>query len=221
MKTGKWMGIFCMCLLLGRSTLQAMTITNLMGQEIALEGQFIDVSTYDIDYTYIPGFLVAPLQVKGELLAPYCQVREGYTHEGIDIRAVEGTPIFAIADGIVTKAAPDSKGVESGGGHMIFIDFGNGVEGRYMHLSAYAVQAGDQVKQGQVIGFTGNTGDSSTPHLHFEYRVGGIPLDPAFIFEASGMIEGQALTNTYSIVASAEQATNSSWDKGDFYILQQ
>ena len=57
-----------------------------------------------------------------------------------------------------------------------------------MHLSAYGVIAGDDVKAGDIIGFTGNTGDSSTPHLHFEYYIGGQAIDPAFIFEVSGII---------------------------------
>lgn len=147
-----------------------------------------DTSGMKLDYIQIPGFLVSPLQQKGEVLAPFNQSRIGYFHQGIDIRAAEGTPIFASADGIVTKAAPDSKGVTKGGGHMIFIDYGNGVEARYMHLSAYGVIAGDDVKAGDIIGFTGNTGDSSTPHLHFEYYIGGQAIDPAFIFEASGII---------------------------------
>lgn len=147
-----------------------------------------DTSILQLPYIQIPGFLVSPLQQRGEVLAPFNQLRTGYFHEGIDIRAAEGTPIFASAEGIVTKAAPDSKGVDKGGGHMIFIDYGDGVEARYMHLSVYGVREGDHVKQGDVIGFTGNTGDTSTPHLHFEFYIGGQAIDPAFIFEASGMI---------------------------------
>ena len=147
-----------------------------------------DTSILQLPYIQIPGFLVSPLQQRGEVLAPFNQLRTGYFHEGIDIRAAEGTPIFASAEGIVTKAAPDSKGVDKGGGHMIFIDYGDGVEARYMHLSVYGVREGDHVKPGDVIGFTGNTGDTSTPHLHFEFYIGGQAIDPAFIFEASGMI---------------------------------
>lgn len=154
-------------------------------------GAYIDTTEMKLDYIQMPGFLVSPLQQKGELLAPFNQSRVGYAHMGIDIRAAEGTPIFASAEGIVTKAAPDSKGVTKGGGHMIFIDYGDGVEARYMHLSAYGVKAGDRVKMGDIIGFTGNTGDSSTPHLHFEYYIGGQAIDPAFIFEASGIIAEQ------------------------------
>ncbi len=221
MKTIKWMGIFCISLMMLSNNLQAESVTSIINEEMILEGQYINTSTYNLEYTYIPGFLVAPLQVKGDLLAKFNQERLGYVHEGIDIRAAEGTPIFAIDDGIVTKAAPDSKGVEKGGGHMIFIDFGNGVEGRYMHLSAYGVQAGETVRRGQVIGFTGNTGDSTTPHLHFEYRVNGVPIDPAFIFEASGIIEGQAIIDVHSTITSTENMNTNHTNKESFYILQQ
>ena len=174
--------------MLASMPVQASSIKQDSISQITQESLYIDTSTLSLPYIHIPGFLVSPLQVPGELLAPFSQQRVGYSHAGIDIRAAEGTPIYAAADGVVTKAAPDSKGVEKGGGHMIFVDFGMGAEGRYMHLSRYGVRVGDQVKAGQVIGFTGNTGDSTTPHLHFEYLINGIPVDPAFIFEASGMI---------------------------------
>lgn len=156
--------------------------------EINEIGTYRDTSELQLPYIQMPGFLVSPLQQRGEVLAPFNQLRTGYFHEGIDIRVAEGTPIFASAEGTVTKAAPDSKGVDKGGGHMIFIDYGDGIEARYMHLSVYGVREGDHVKPGDVIGFTGNTGDTSTPHLHFEFYIGGQAIDPAFIFEASGMI---------------------------------
>lgn len=169
---------------------------NLMSEVMTDEENiYRDTSLLKLPYIQIPGFLVSPLQEKGEVLALFNQSRTGYSHQGIDIRAVEGTPIFASADGIVTKAAPDSKGVNNGGGHMIFIDYGNGVEARYMHLSAYGVKAGDHVQAGDIIGFTGNTGDSSTPHLHFEYYIDGQVIDPAFIFEASGIIGEAAVVS--------------------------
>ena len=151
---------------------------------------YIDTKSLVLPYQYIPNFFVAPIQIQGELLSRFNQSREGYIHEGVDIRVPEGTPIFAIADGKVTKAAPDSKGVEKGGGKMIFLDCGNGIEGRYMHLSLYGVKVGDYVKAGQVIGFSGNTGDSTTPHLHFELRVGNVPIDSEYIFRCSNVLLG-------------------------------
>ncbi|ADZ84803.1 M23 family metallopeptidase [Cellulosilyticum lentocellum] len=186
MKQFKKVSCILLMLLVCSTVVQAEEITPVVTNDQTTV--YRDTSEMKLDYIQIPGFLVSPLQQKGEVLAPFNQSRIGYFHQGIDIRAAEGTPIFASADGTVTKAAPDSKGVTKGGGHMIFIDYGNGVEARYMHLSAYGVKAGDHVKAGDIIGFTGNTGDSSAPHLHFEYYIGGQAIDPAFIFEASGII---------------------------------
>ncbi len=186
MKQFKKVSCILLMLLACSTVVQAEEITSVVTTDQTTV--YRDTSGMKLDYIQIPGFLVSPLQQKGEVLAPFNQSRIGYFHQGIDIRAAEGTPIFASADGIVTKAAPDSKGITKGGGHMIFIDYGNGVEARYMHLSAYGVIAGDDVKAGDIIGFTGNTGDSSTPHLHFEYYIGGQAIDPAFIFEVSGII---------------------------------
>lgn len=201
------LAIFMMC----STVIQAETIApiSIMSQ-ISQTGIYIDTSKMQLDYIQIPGFLVSPLQQKGELLAPFNQSRVGYFHQGIDVRVPEGTPIFASGSGVVTKAAPDSKGVTKGGGHMIFIDYGQGVEARYMHLSAYGVKVGDHVKAGDIIGFTGNTGDSSTPHLHFEYYIGGQAIDPAFIFEASGMIGKET-------DLSKEQETK----KQSFFVIQE
>ena len=182
------------------NTLEQSSLTQLSKNSL-----YIDASTLSLPYIHIPGFLVSPLQVPGELLAPFSQQRVGYSHAGIDIRAAEGTPIYAAADGVVTKAAPDSKGVEKGGGHMIFVDFGMGAEGRYMHLSRYGVRVGDQVKAGQVIGFTGNTGDSTAPRLHFEYLINGTAVDPAFIFEASGIIGSQFMNLPLSSFAVTQK----------------
>ena len=200
MKKHNWIGLIVISILVSTQVLYA--------QERAISPiiteDYIDTRSYNLPYKLIQGFLVAPLQIPGELLATFNEERQGYEHEGIDIRADEGTPIFAIADGMITKAAPDSKGASNGGGKMIFLDCGNGVEARYMHLSAYGVKEGDYVKAGQVIGFSGNTGDSTTPHLHFEYRVNQMPINPAFIFEVNGMIFNKDDDQTTNVVESLQ-----------------
>lgn len=127
---------------------------------------------------------VKPLEGELVILSPYGQVRAGYSHEGIDIAADMGTPIYAAEGGVVTKAAPDSKGVTKGGGHMVFVAHGDGTESRYMHLSEYAVAFGDEVEAGDIIGFTGMSGDTTVPHLHYEYRVGAGHIDPSWIFKS-------------------------------------
>lgn len=165
----------------------------------------------EITFVVTPNLFICPLQEQTIMLSPFCDDRAAYFHEGIDLKAEEGTPVYAVADGFVTKAAPDSKGVDQGGGEMIFIDHGNGIESRYMHLSGYDVSTGDTVKMGQLIGYTGNTGDSSTPHLHYEYRVNGVPNDPTFIFTESGCI---TLDQQVAVVQNEENMDG-------FYIEQQ
>lgn len=139
----------------------------------------------------------SPIQIGAKLLAPFGENRIGYMHEGVDIEVPMWTPLYAVEDGTITKAAPDSKGVENGGGHMIFINHGNGMESRYMHLSLYAVNLGDEVKAGDLIGFSGDSGDATKPLLHYELRSNNVPIDPNFIFEENNIWdkEGQALND--------------------------
>ena len=94
-------------------------------------------------------------------------------HHGIDIANEEGTSIKAAADGIVT-----CSGWEGGYGKLTVIDHGYGYSTRYGHLKRSLVNIGQRVRRGQVIGFMGNTGRSTAPHLHFEIRVNGIPVNP-------------------------------------------
>ncbi len=94
-------------------------------------------------------------------------------HHGIDIANEEGTSIKAVADGIVTYS-----GWEGGYGKLMVIDHGYGYSTRYAHLQRSLVNIGQRVRRGQVIGFMGNTGRSTAPHLHFEIRVNGIPVNP-------------------------------------------
>ena len=94
-------------------------------------------------------------------------------HAGIDLRGTTGTPIYAAAPGEVVFA-----GVRGGYGNCVIIDHGGGVATLYAHQSKLAVQVGDEVARGQVIGAVGSTGFSTGPHLHFEVRVRGVPADP-------------------------------------------
>jgi murein DD-endopeptidase MepM/ murein hydrolase activator NlpD len=85
----------------------------------------------------------------------------------------EGTPIRAAASGTVIIA-----GWTGGYGNYTCIDHGGGLSTCYGHQSGYAVSAGDTVSQGQIIGYSGNTGSSTGPHLHFEVRINGASTDP-------------------------------------------
>jgi murein DD-endopeptidase MepM/ murein hydrolase activator NlpD len=94
-------------------------------------------------------------------------------HQGIDFSAVSGTPILASADGMVVIASD-----QSGYGNCTVIDHGSGLATLYGHQSAFNVEIGDRVTRGQVIGFVGSTGHSTGPHLHWEVRQFGQPVDP-------------------------------------------
>ena len=113
---------------------------------------------------------------QGYISSPY-GLRFGGTefHQGIDIAADTGTPIVATADGVVTAAGWTSSGY----GNMVDIDHGGGILTRYGHASAVAVTAGQQVRRGQVIAYVGSTGYSTGPHLHYEVRISGQPVNPA------------------------------------------
>lgn len=95
-------------------------------------------------------------------------------HKGIDIAAPYGTPIYAAADGIVTYAS-----FESGYGKLLAIDHGYGVKTRYGHASKLIAKVGQKVKRGDIIGRIGDTGRATAPHVHYEVRINGVPVDPA------------------------------------------
>ena len=95
-------------------------------------------------------------------------------HQGLDIAAPMGTTVTAAAGGTVISA-----GWYGGYGNYILIDHGGGMATGYGHLSQVFVSAGQQIQKGQAIGAVGSTGMSTGPHLHFEVRIGGKPVDPA------------------------------------------
>ena len=94
-------------------------------------------------------------------------------HSGVDLAAAAGTKVIAPADGMVIFAG--SRGAY---GKMIIVEHGMGIVTHYGHLSTVLVRVGDDIERGQHIGAVGNTGRSTGPHLHYEVRVDGIPVDP-------------------------------------------
>lgn len=105
--------------------------------------------------------------------------RWGRLHAGSDFAGPVGTPIYAAGDGIVTHA-----GWLSSYGRLIKIKHENGVETRYAHLNKIRVKNGQRVSRGDRIGDMGNSGRSTGPHLHYEVRVNGAPIDPMKFIKA-------------------------------------
>jgi murein DD-endopeptidase MepM/ murein hydrolase activator NlpD len=123
----------------------------------------------------VPGSVIS--QFWGPCSYPFEPPHFGYPHfhTGIDLAAPMGHPVYAAADGVVIAA---SKSTEGYGDHVI-IAHDDHMFSLYGHLESFAVRPGDQVRQGQVIGLMGSTGNSTGPHTHFEVRVDGTPSDPA------------------------------------------
>lgn len=98
---------------------------------------------------------------------------EGAFHTGVDVGADYGAPVHVTADGIVVAA--DNH---TGYGRVVIVEHGFGLTTWYAHLSSYAVVAGTRVKRGEVIGYTGVSGRSTGPHVHYEVRMNNAPVNP-------------------------------------------
>ena len=149
----------------------------LLGGYVSGGGQIIDP---DSDWVGT-GIFAWPLPQSFTITSPFGYRQDPFTgkmsyHGGTDIAAPQGTPILAAADGTVTIA----NGIDPWGGgygYHVKIDHGGGMETLYAHCSAIAATAAQQVRQGEVIGHVGSTGNSTGNHLHFEVRVAGQQMD--------------------------------------------
>ncbi|MFB0612067.1 M23 family metallopeptidase [Aurantiacibacter poecillastricola] len=100
-------------------------------------------------------------------------LRQRRRHNGVDLAAPSGTPVYATADGLVESARYFGSY-----GNYVQIAHSGDLETRYAHLSSYTVSNGDQVRKGDLIGYVGSTGRSTGPHLHYEVRVASEPVNP-------------------------------------------
>lgn len=135
---------------------------------------------YENNYTGVgSGEFIYPTTVT-TISAGYPNYSDGSYHGGIDFPVSLGTNVGASADGVVviSTALRNSDGSYRSYGEYIAIDHGNGVRTYYCHLSSRNVNVGDTVKQGQIIGKSGSTGNSTGPHLHFEVRVNNTRVNP-------------------------------------------
>jgi len=112
--------------------------------------------------------------VKGRVIAGFGPRPNGQQNDGINLAVPEGTPVKAAEDGVVAYAGNELKGY----GNLVLIRHANGYVTAYAHAKEILVKRGDQIKRGQVIANSGQTGNVDAPQLHFEVRKGPAPLDP-------------------------------------------
>ena len=113
----------------------------------------------------------------GPRIDPHYKIRK--MHTGTDFAAPTGTPVYATGNGKIIEAVNRSRG---GYGKFIVIDHGYGYKTQYAHLSKLAVNTGQNVKRGELIGYVGNTGKSTSPHLHYEVRINNKKVNPIDYF---------------------------------------
>lgn len=118
-------------------------------------------------------------------------------HHGVDYAAPSGTPVMAVADGVVTK-----KGWGGGGGNTVWLKHARGYETGYLHLKSYGqgLSVGSRVRQGQIIGYVGSTGTSTGPHLDYRVRVNGKPINPLKIPQEPGEPIKKADREAFAVV---------------------
>jgi murein DD-endopeptidase MepM/ murein hydrolase activator NlpD len=107
----------------------------------------------------------------GERLDPFSG--EGAFHTGVDVASDYGAPVHSTADGIITIAEN-----HAGYGRLVVIDHGFGITTWYAHLSSFSAVPGARVKRGEVVGYTGISGRSTGPHVHYEVRMNNAPINP-------------------------------------------
>jgi murein DD-endopeptidase MepM/ murein hydrolase activator NlpD len=119
----------------------------------------------------VPGFR---WPVRGRVIAGYGAKVNGAANDGINLSVPEGTSVKAAEDGVVAYAGNELKGY----GNLVLVRHANGFVTAYAHASEIMVKRGDQVKRGQVLARAGQTGNVTSPQLHFEIRKGSTPVDP-------------------------------------------
>jgi murein DD-endopeptidase MepM/ murein hydrolase activator NlpD len=112
--------------------------------------------------------------VRGRIIAGFGPKPNGLQNDGINLAVPEGTPIKAAEDGVIAYAGNELKGY----GNLVLVRHSNGFVTAYAHASEILVKRGDHIKRGQVIARSGQTGNVSSPQLHFEIRKGANPVDP-------------------------------------------
>ncbi len=111
-------------------------------------------------------------------------------HTGIDFSGERGADVYATGDGVVENVS-----YMRGYGKIVVINHGNGITTRYAHLSSHLVKKGDNVIKGDIIGKLGSTGRSTGPHLHYEVRIKGRPINPMLLYTSNVNIKSEDFIN--------------------------
>lgn len=114
-----------------------------------------------------------PWPVAGAVITSGFKTPDRPTHNGVDIRAAVGTPILAPFAGVVTERYTHERG-----GRSLVVHLDNGLRAGFAHLSEWVASVGDRFRAGDLLGYTGNTGTTTGPHLHYTLSRDGMPLDP-------------------------------------------
>lgn len=147
-------------------------------QEHGQKGNYYDMDGKSLSRSYLASPLAFSRQSSGFAMRLHPIFNTQQAHLGVDYAAPTGTPAMTVGDGVVTFA-----GSQGGYGNVVEIRHGNGHSTLYAHLSRIQVRKGQTVQKGQVIGAVGSTGWSTGPHLHFEFRVNGVHVDPQKIIQ--------------------------------------
>jgi hypothetical protein len=142
------------------------------------------------------GHFQSPLRGEVTVTSPFGERRDynhgqaGWRHKGVDLRAAKGSEVLASNDGVVVLAR---KSMALTGGTVV-VDHGYGLTSAYFHLSKVEVKAGQTVLKGGLLGSSGNSGLSQGPHLHFELRLHGVPVNPWQWVQADGLEDSSRKT---------------------------
>lgn len=169
-------------------------------QEPGLKGNYYDMEGKSLSRSYLASPVAFSRKTSGFAMRLHPIFKTQQAHRGVDYAAPTGTPAQSVGDGVVTFA-----GTKGGYGNVVEIRHGNGHETLYAHLSKIHVRNGQTVQKGQTIGAVGSTGWSTGPHLHFEFLVNGVHVDPNQIIQQaqSGPISPSAIHRFNSLAKEA------------------
>ena len=147
-------------------------------QEPGQKGNYYDMDGKSLSRSYLASPLTFSRQSSGFAIRLHPIFNTQQAHRGVDYAAPTGTPAMTVGDGVVVFA-----GFQGGYGNVVEVRHGNGHSTLYAHLSRIHVRNGQTVQKGQAIGAVGSTGWSTGPHLHFEFRVNGVHVDPQKVIQ--------------------------------------